>query len=77
MSLRTKFAVIFSLYLVIENSPKHHENILIRTVQLDSTGLHGMKITHISTAFTWFERGVKESMYTKVLNPSLNKDGDI
>ena len=38
------------------------------TVELDNTEI-------LTTEPRWFERGVKEAIYFRALNPSLNRDG--
>ena len=38
------------------------------TVELDNTEI-------LTTEPRWFERGVKEAIYIRALNPSLNRDG--
>ena len=41
---------------------------LAHTVELDNTEI-------LETESRWFERGVKEAIFIRALNPSLNRDG--
>ena len=48
---------------------KHiHTDQLEHTVELDNTEI-------LTTESRWFERGVKEAIFIRALNPSLNRDG--
>ena len=46
-------------------SADHHQH----SVELENTEV-------LTTEPGWFERGVKEAIYIRALNPSLNRDGE-
>ena len=68
-SLKARFSEYRRPSSTTSEVAKHiHKDQPEHTVELDNTEI-------LTTVPRWFERGVKEAIYIRALNPSLNRDG--